>query len=152
MSEKTECSCKKCVRACECSPGWFLPGEPEKAAETLGIPFDEFKKKLIKDHCSSRYADNAPYVWSPRKMTDADHEIRTHSEQREKGACVFLVEGKCSVHAAKPYECRTIFACDYRHDGIRDDIEKKYLDAGAPLGIRPEYDEQEEFGDRWGDI
>lgn len=139
MEKRIDCACEKCVGACKQTPGWFLPGEAEKAAEHLGIPFDEFKKKLIKDHASNPRAPDAPYIYSPRKSCDDAHEVRFIGSQRAHGACVFLIDNKCSIHAVKPYECSVIKACDYQHHGIRDKIEESWIEAGAPLGMRPDY-------------
>lgn len=141
-----DCSCRQCVSACETYPGWFAPGEAEKAADYLQIPFEEFKKALVVDHCSAPYAKNAPYVWSPRKeKVDEGIQIRTGYHQRMTGKCVFLKDMKCLIHPVKPYECRVVMGCDFKH-GVRDKIEQMYIEAGAPLGMRPE--EPEPYEDR----
>ncbi len=136
----TECSCKKCVQACQEQPGWFAPGEAEKAAELIGMDFEEFKKFLIKDHCDNPSAPRAPYIYAPRKVgVDLpNQEIRTRENQKKKGPCVFLKNNRCSIHQAKPYECREVFACDYKGYHLRDVLESMWIVDQAPLGMRPE--------------
>lgn len=141
MSDKhKECTCKHCVSACHVTPGWFLPGEAEKVAKFLKMPFEKFAEKyLIKDHCSNQSASRAPYVWSPRKI-GADlptDKIRPAHTQEIQGTCVFLKDDRCSIHKVKPYECAKTMGCDFKW-GVRDDIENAYLKEDAPLGMRPE--------------
>lgn len=134
------CTCEKCVKACKHQPGWFAPGEAENAAEFLGVEFEKFSKdSLIKDHCSSQIAKNAPYVWAPRKrgVDIVSDEIRKPKEQWTEGDCIFLFEDRCSIYPVRPFECRKAFACDFK-EGARDKIENMYIEAGAPLGMRPE--------------
>lgn len=145
MSEVTkDCSCNSCVNACKAQPGWFAPGEAERAAQFLEMPWEEFQKLIIKDTCSDRWANNAPYVWAPRKIgvDSPGSEIRESYKQRTEGPCAFLVNNKCSIHPVKPYECRRTLVCDWK-PGLRDEIEKLYSAAGAPLGMRPESDDNE---------
>lgn len=137
-----DCVCEKCVEACHRHPGWFLPGEAEKVAEFLGMEFTEFEKRfLIKDHASNQAASDAPYVYSPRKpeVDKPDETIRSAWRQGCHGDCVFLKEDRCSIHPVKPFECRKVFACDNNDRFIRDQIETKWIEVGAPLGMRPEY-------------
>lgn len=37
-----DCRCNVCKQACEFKPGWFLPGEAEKAADYFDLDFWEF--------------------------------------------------------------------------------------------------------------
>lgn len=93
-AETEDCQCEMCVKACELQPGWFAPGQAEKAAELLGIPFEEFKNNLAIDHASNHEVNDAPYIYTPKKI-GVDREgtqIRTYAEQERKGICVFLKE------------------------------------------------------------
>jgi Fe-S-cluster containining protein len=145
LKEKTgDCACERCVNACAHQPGWFGPGEAERAASFLEIPFDEFKEKfLVKDHCDNHAAEDAPYVYAPRKVgVDRPGFIRrAGSEQRIQGKCVFLENSRCSIHPVKPYECREAYACQLRY-GLRDEVEKKWIEAGAPLGMRGDFKDE----------
>lgn len=140
--EPKGCSCGECVKACHGQPGWFKPGEAERAAEFLGIPFEEFSRKfLIKDHCEPMFK-NAPYVWSPRKLNvdHPDDDIRSYLRQRLQGTCVFLKDERCSIHPVKPFECQAVYACTSTAN-FRNKIEESWIEAGAPLGMRDEVDE-----------
>lgn len=136
----SECACDRCVKACHEYPGWFLPAEAERAAERIGIPFETFSKALILDHCSNQEVGDAPYVYSPRKIgvDRPDDRIRSPNAQMVKGKCVFLGDdNRCGIHEVKPFECREVFVCQ-RKLASRNDIEQKWIEAGAPLGMRPE--------------
>jgi hypothetical protein len=132
------CTCEKCVRACEKTPGWFAPGEAEKVAEFMKMDFEEFAVLyLIKDHCDNANAEDAPYVWSPRKSIDGEEKIRLWANQWRRGTCIFLKEFRCSIHEVKPFECKNSYSCKgNKIYHIRDKIEQQYIDAGAPLGMR----------------
>lgn len=133
-----DCQCAKCVDACDHEPGWFGPGEAENAAIFLGIPFEEFKKThIIKTSCDNPYLNDAPFVWAPRKPdVDGDSLERNQNQKVTHGSCVFFKEGKCQIHPVKPHECRIVMACDYKR-GSRDITERKWMNAGYPMGLRP---------------
>lgn len=135
--EDFECSCDECVSNCKKYPGWFAPGEAELAAEHLGVPFEEFKKNLIMDHCDNQDVDDAPYVWVPRRVgVDLpEEEIKSSSKQPIGGHCVFLKNDRCSIHAVKPFECKKS-SCETGDFRLRDRVERKWMDAGYPLGKR----------------
>lgn len=136
----TDCTCEVCVRACKQQPGWFAPGEAEKAAKLLGIPFGKFEAEfLVIDHCSDENAPDAPLVYAPKKIGVDPEGIlseRTYRRKAQRGQCIFLKDDRCSIHAAKPFECRNVLACDWKH-GTRDEVEALWIKAGAPLGMRP---------------
>lgn len=131
------CQCSRCVKCCLGYPGWFAPGEAERAAELLGVHFEEFKKSLIKDSCDNEYAEDAPYVWAPRKVgEDQAEETRDLNMKARRGHCVFLVSERCRIHEAKPYECARAYGCRPGERQIRDGLEKMWIAAGAELGMR----------------
>lgn len=109
-----ECTCEKCVDACKNCSGVFAPGEAEKAAEYLKIPFEEFKEMLVLNYHRDRYED--PMFWQPRKvgwdhLVD-DEGVTSDAWTGVRGACVFLKDDRCSIHAVKPYECRESLLCE----------------------------------------
>ena len=125
------CTCKKCVNACKISPGWFAPGEAEKAAELLGMPFKEFRQKYI---IIDYWVDGAN-VYAPRKLgVDEDLDLASYGYGFTEARCTFLDENdRCKIHAAKPMECREAMCCEPTMME-REDIQQLWLDAGAPLG------------------
>lgn len=143
---KKDCSCWQCVSACRRHPGWFLPGEAEKAAELLGVPMEEFVDKyLVKDACADGFG-SAPYIYAPRKVRHGDDleagGVRTSEMKSLEAPCVFLKEDRCQIHAAKPFECRKAYLCRPYSGGSRDEIELRWKAAGAPLGMRPDPNEE----------
>ena len=128
------CCCEKCVAACKGNPGWFLPGEAEKAAEFLGIPFDEFRSKyLIRDYWVGT-DDGDVYVWAPRKKgIEEDRETASFSYPFCLGDCIFLdSQNRCGIHEVKPHECREVMPCDLGK-AIREKIQLEWRRLGNPL-------------------
>lgn len=96
-----DCTCDWCQDACKVKPGWFAPGEVEKAAEFVGMPLaDFFKEKLAVDWWQS---DPDIFLLSPAVVGGESGE---EFPADPRGVCVFFKEGRCSIHAAKPMECR----------------------------------------------
>jgi len=103
-----DCSCPKCVMACKLEPGWFLPGEPGKAADLLGMPFVDFRTMLIEDYWDG---PKPIFVLRPRKIIVEDGLERAASFPPE-GRCIFLTRNdRCAIHEAKPFECRITRSC-----------------------------------------
>lgn len=128
-----DCSCAKCVSACSITPGWFAPGEAEEAAKLLGVPFEEFSKRLIKNYMYDEYDDVK--FWIPRKVGpefNPSAELLSDRASNTKGRCTFLTEdNRCEIHAAKPMECREALLCNPTPD-IRRDIVKMWEAPGVP--------------------
>jgi len=126
-------------------PGWFAPGEAEKAAKFIGAEWKEFKKKLIVDYwCGGIGGDQ--YVWRPRRITGDEGlggnriSVASWGSAFNEGTCVFLKEGRCSIHAVKPWECRQTMCCDgTNHRYYR----KELMEIWRASGDRPEEAPQE---------
>lgn len=96
-----ECECEKCQRACQRKPGWFKPGEAEKVAEFLGMPFSElYETKLVKDFWED---DSRVYLLSPAWEGSLPGQV---APENPEGQCIFYLDGLCSIHSVKPFECR----------------------------------------------
>lgn len=104
MSKRDGCDCTLCRELCSNEPGWFLPEEIAVAAEYMGISQDEFISSYLEEH-----SVDGVIALSPRM---------------EAGACIFLEDGHCRIHAVKPYECRKVYGCEgpRRHKRIREII------------------------------
>jgi Fe-S-cluster containining protein len=114
----TECKCESCSGACGQKPGWFLPGEPEKLAEYLGISLRKlFRKKLSIDFWCNRDATDV-FIVAPatvKSTPGAEYPFDPY------GRCVFLTdEGDCEVHEAKPFECKA-----YMHGDSKEKIKDR---------------------------
>lgn len=104
----SDCQRSSCVSACKNKPGWFLPGEAEKAADLLGLSFPEFFSQYLMVDWWERWYNNDCegldiFVLSPGL---AGEESGTEAPGDPRGQCVFLKGGLCSIHAAKSHECR----------------------------------------------
>lgn len=104
LDDTIECSCTDCVSACEKKPGWFIPGEIKAAADLLGMSEkDFFDKYLSVDYWGN--PDSWKFVLSPATLNATPGQEFPFDPS---GQCVFLTEeGKCLIHAAKPYECKS---------------------------------------------
>lgn len=129
--ENRDCSCAACVAACQRTPGWFAPGEAERTAALLGMEFDAFRTTyLICD-----YWVGGAKLWSPRKVgVDVGRDTASWGGAFRDAPCIFLDDqGRCKIHAAKPWECRHTMACEPQGP-LRPKINEMWLAAGAPLG------------------
>lgn len=112
--KKTVCSCERCQAACRRTPGWFRPGEAEKAAELLGLPLKKFFRRYlgVNWYCNDDGSDT--FVLAP-----AIHGMTPGTEYPSSplGRCVFLTnEGQCQIHAAKPWHCSHGNPCTFNED------------------------------------
>ena len=88
------------MNACEHKPGWFKFGEPEKAAALLSLNLEDFFKKYI----SVDWWEASPDVFLLAPATSRS-EPGSEYPGNPTGRCIFLENGLCKIHAAKPYEC-----------------------------------------------
>lgn len=129
-----ECKCERCVDACRKEPGWFLPGEAEKAAALLGMTFEAFRSRyLIREY----WADVPDiYVWAPRKVgVDEGLATARWSSGFQEAPCIFLTDQNlCRIHEAKPAECRESMCCG-EEILTRKAIKTKWKKIGNPLSV-----------------
>lgn len=102
METSNACSCNSCVSACKHKPGWFKPGEAEAAASLVGMPLKEFFDKYLMADFWVNILPPDTYVLSPA-VEDNAGKVAPFSAF---GKCVFLEDDKCSIHEAKPFECK----------------------------------------------
>lgn len=100
------CTCDTCQSACVHKPGWFKPGEAERTAEYLGMSLAElFRTKLAVDWWEADYEfDTDVFVIAPAIVGEATGQ---EYPGNPRGRCVFYVEGRCQIHAVKPFECQS---------------------------------------------
>lgn len=101
-------TCSRCRAACAEKPGWFLPGEAEKAAEHLGLTMKEFFDRHLAVDWWVTDEDDI-FLLSPAVK---GAPTGTEFPGDPHGTCVFFVNGQCSIHAVKPYECRDMWCGD----------------------------------------
>ena len=115
--DDNSCNCDTCCSACTYKPGWFAPGEVAKAALFLDMTSQEFfNTYLAVDWYETSKNADAIFILAPAITKISPGGMYPANP---KGQCVFYKENKCSIHPAKPSECR-----NYSHDDSHEDTEK----------------------------
>lgn len=107
---RTSCNCDRCRGACHSSPGWFLPGEAERAAEFLGLSFEDFfQKYLVVEH----RGENAVWclVLAPA-VTWQTNTVAARTDVFKPGTCRLLGHSGCLLDLEhRPHECAIYQGC-----------------------------------------
>jgi Fe-S-cluster containining protein len=121
-----DCNCTQCQDACKRTPGWFKFGEPEKAAEFMGLTLkDFFDKHLVVNYYGHRGTKDV-YTLTPVII---GHPAGGMAPFNPLGVCGFYKDGKCSIHSVKPFECReTIHYMSYEEAKVKNMEAKKTWD------------------------
>lgn len=108
------CPERGCIRrnlCCRTSPGWFAPGEVEKAAKLLEMEPDAFARAyLVIDH--AEVDGQTVEVFAPLKLgRDGEPQLTPLSRadrlyQMLRGTCIFFNGDGCNIYGARPIECR----------------------------------------------
>ncbi len=103
---RDSCTCARCQAQCAHKPGWLIPRDVDRIAAYLGLSVEQlFSCLLVVDVWSGRRRDI--YTLSPAiEHIEAGGVLEVSAYT---GRCVFLVNGLCSIHEVKPYECRRAF-------------------------------------------
>ena len=137
-----DCKCDECRGYCEHKPGWFAPGEAEEAAKLMGMSVEEFfQEYLAVDYWMGDDEFPTTFVLSPRttKMETGGTEFPLTPH----GTCVFLKDGLCQIHEAKPTECAAADHTTTAEEGqkTKKEIVKKWMgrqkDIEELLGRKP---------------
>jgi Fe-S-cluster containining protein len=130
MTKLKDCTCVQCVMACKRTPGWFAPGEVEKAAKLKKMTTEAFRKKyIIIDYYIGDHREID--IPAPRKVgIETDRTRASWGYAFDNGTCVFLENDRCGIHEAKPYECRVAMLCDKTivkgDETVRDKLAKMW--------------------------
>jgi len=116
-----------CIRrglCCRRSPGWFAPGEAERAAALMGLPMAAFVNRyLILDHHETtigRIEAFAPVRLAPDGDPVAPPGGRvTEFYHLGEGPCVFFDGQGCRIYGARPLECRLYDCTNLPEDNPR---------------------------------
>ena len=133
LNDTIECSCEECTSACHRKPGWFLPEEIKPAAELFGMTEKEFFNKFLSvDYYGNEYDEHGNFI--PNGFTFLLSPATNKSQPGEifpfdpSGTCVFLKDGKCSIHAAKPFECKVYDHRQLISKDIHEHVAKAWLE------------------------
>lgn len=107
-------TCSTCQGGCERKPGWFMPGQAEKAAEHLGMTLQEFFDTYLAVDWFEGSED--VFVLSPALASEGGGGMFPADPT---GRCIFFKEGRCEIHEVKPFECSSWW-CDEPRDGFID--------------------------------
>lgn len=142
--QPNDCACSSCQGACATKPGWFMPGEAEKAAEHLGLSLTDLFHQSLSVDWWERDADvpHDVFILSPAVMGGSPG---SEFDADPGGICVFFKEGRCSIHEVKPFECRQLTDEDDqkvvsdRHMSVRDawNTDENQLKIEQMLGREP---------------
>jgi hypothetical protein len=122
---KTECSCSRCVSACEVMPGKLLPAEARRAIDAGmagSLMLDWYDADAALGNEETVY-HLMPAAVGREGGTAADVDelfptiVHSLTGQFVHQPCTLLVAGKCSIHLSgfKPAQCRALLACE---DGV----------------------------------
>lgn len=94
--ERTECSCEECTRYCFHLPGALIPADLDAISSRLG--YDDPIRFAVENLLASPGAI----------LSNGVNQIRIPTlvpQRGPDGACKFLRDRKCSIHAQAPYCC-----------------------------------------------
>jgi Fe-S-cluster containining protein len=83
------------VHCCETKPGALIPGDLERIAEHLGETFDN---AFVERYFLASPGALVLYAGEPMRVPAIVPKLTEHG-------CVFLKDGKCSIHSASPFGC-----------------------------------------------
>jgi Fe-S-cluster containining protein len=140
-------SCCGRGRCCENNPGWFAPGEVEKAAEHMGLAVADFVNQYLVIN-SIQLADvpGTPTVevFVPTKVDGKGRPLEgagrrsSRVYQFMKGPCVFYRDRRCGIHPVRPAECRAYFCeQDEKLNLSHEAIGKLWYEAWKATNPRP---------------
>ena len=117
MKPEFECECESCKSGCKNRPGWFLPGEAEKAAALLEMTMKEFFDTYLSVDWWIDYDDI--FLLAPAIDQYDTGDLYGSNPQ---GQCLLYQDGLCLIHAEKPYECAMLV-----HNDINIQLKHEYV-------------------------
>ena len=113
MGAAVSCTCDSCVACCEKLPGWLIPSDIRRLAWFQGLddPRQLFDTILAWDYWCGNFDDQGGEgdIWVPIPINASvgpGEVMSWGAPMRGESSCQLLVERRCSIHEAKPFECR----------------------------------------------
>lgn len=104
--ERTSCECSKCQTFCRHIPGTALPGDILTLARHLGREDEDHTYEFTAEFFQA--TEGTSIVCGEDSL-----QVPTMiPRQKPNGECIFYEEGRCRIHPAAPFGCRTFNACD----------------------------------------
>jgi Fe-S-cluster containining protein len=133
-------TCEWCRDGCDIKPGWFLPGEAEKAAEFTGMSLPEFfRAYLAVDWWEGEGGEPDTFLLSPALEGEPPG---AEFPGNPRGRCVFYQDDRCRIHPVKPMECRERWCGDKEGPSVHEDVAMAWKDHQGQvtelLGREPE--------------
>lgn len=143
-----------CIRrglCCKSSPGWFGPGEVEKAAELLDMDPGEFVSKYIvidsialsdDKNGSENGSENSKEqveVFVPVKLDRTGEPLATPGTRVDdlyrmfRSPCVFFENNGCKIYEARPSECARYICTNAPEDNLSHREIAEHWRSGEPI-------------------
>jgi Fe-S-cluster containining protein len=130
-----------CIRrglCCKSHPGWFAPGEVEKAAALLGLDPDAFVRRYLVV-TSVEVEGQEVHCFAPVKLgIDGEPQLEPGTKADRlyyalRGPCVFYEDAGCRIYGARPLECeRYVCTNDPELNPTKAEIGRLWLGGSAP--------------------
>lgn len=143
---RPDCSCETCVKSCEHVPGWFSPRDVRRLFAAYGerarqfVAFDQWYGGF--SDVGEEYKDVTVCippneVAAPGAMYPEEPWFNFGPSPRF-GRCALLVDGRCSIHAHKPAECRLTYGskCEHKMQNPPSTLRKRIARAWARPAAR----------------
>lgn len=104
---RTSCDCEFCVTNCQYMPGFMIPSDIERMHQHIApeLSTEEFAKKYLRASPGAKVGqlvEGGMQVFQIPSLVPARNPETNH--------CIFLKEGRCSIHKVSPYGC-AFFDC-----------------------------------------
>lgn len=100
--KRTVCACRRCAISCEHLPGALAPSDLRTIASHLGhADIATFAKESL---CAS---EGATLSMADGRVVQLPTLV---PKSTPNGACIFLKEGRCTIHAVSPFGCSQVDA------------------------------------------
>lgn len=94
---RTECACKECVRNCYFIPGYLVPSDIQTIADHLN------ETDIVRFALDNLLASPGATIIANGELFQIPTLVPA---RRQDGACRFLKDDRCTIHAVSPYACR----------------------------------------------
>ncbi|MBN2441571.1 MAG: hypothetical protein JXJ04_09490 [Spirochaetales bacterium] len=136
--DKPKPVCQRKGDCCRSFPGWFGPGEVEKAAQHLGMEVDDFARKYLIIDGIEVEGHGWVDVFAPVRLNK--HGLpafpllsRVDVFYRYfEGPCIFFKENGCILYPCHPIECRHYFCGQPEEENLsHQEIARMWIDGNA---------------------